>query len=499
MTRDPSPQDDFSPEERLALDAWEAPAPPVGLSARVLGRLDALEQAPPRARPGAMRRHRGRALAWGAVGLALAAGLALALWPRGQVFEQQIDAGSRVTVAIGERGVLVAEKGSELHFRVEPDGATRVEQGRGDVFYRVEPGAAFSVATPLGELTVTGTCLRVAMTQDTSEIMMQNNGKRAVGRSVRELTGAALLGAAATSVLFVTVFEGRVDAATPTEKATIEAGQTGSLRPDGTLVIVESGVPAPVPSAEPAPATPSSQQPEVAETVQVPVVKPPEVATPTPAPTPKSDAERAQREQLESKVASLERELTKTRRLAEKIKTYDLQPETLQKMAKRCELRWDHPSVHVDRPIKLDDETIKAASLSESERPVVEEVFRRNNEATLAELRRLYTLVTGDDQVENLAPEAMLAEINDKSEHRELRLAFERLSAERAGLQPAPAEGVEQSAVEQVYRLLTSVGERLEAELSAKVGPERARQMRDAHDGWGSASRSSYGCPERTP
>jgi hypothetical protein len=500
MTRDPSPQDDLSPEERLALAAWEAPPPPPGLSARVLDQLDSLEQVPPRARPGAMRRQRpGRAFAWGAVGLALAAGLALALWPRGKVFEQQIDAGSRVTVAIGERGVLVAEKGSELHFRVEPDGATRVEQGRGDVFYRVEPGAAFSVATPLGELTVTGTCLRVAMTQDTSEMTMQNNGKRAGGRSVRELTGAALLGAAATSVLFVTVFEGRVDAATPTEKATIEAGQTGTLRPDGTLVVVESGAPTFKPEAEPTPAVPDVQPPEVAEKVEAPTVKAPEAAPPAPAPTPESDAQRAQREQLESKVASLERELVKTRRLAEKTKTYDLQPETLQKMATRCELRWDHPSLRVDRPVKLDDETVKAASLSESERPVVEEVFRRTNEETLAELRRLYTVVTGDDQVDNLAPEAMLAEINDKSEHRDLRLAFERLSAERAGLQPAPAEGVEQSAVEQVYRLLTSVGDRLETELSAKVGPERARQMRDAHDGWGSASRSSYGCPERTP
>lgn len=501
MTRDPSSPDDFSAEERLGLDAWEAPPPPMGLSADVLRRLDAIDAVP--TRPGAMRRGRpGRAFAWGAVGLALAASLALWLWPRGQVFERQIEAKGRVTAAIGERGVLVAENDSELHFRVEPDGATRVEQGRGDVFYRVEPGAAFVVATPLGDLTVTGTCLRVAMTQgqDTSETMNDKSARTAVktGRSVRELTGAALLGAAATSVIFVTVFEGRVDAATPTEKTTIEAGQTGTLRPDGTLVVVESGSPRGQ-HAVPAPEISAPQVPEVAEKVQVPAVEVPAVAARTPSATPESDAERAQREQLESKVASLERELAKTRRLAEKIKTYDLQPETLQKMAKRCELRWDHPSLRVDRPVKLDDDTVKAASISESERPAIEEVVGRVNTETLAELRRLYTLVTGDDQVENLAPEAMLAEINDKSEHRDLRLAFERLSAERAGLQPAPAEGVELSPVEQVYRLLTSVGDRLEAELAAKVGPERARQMRDAHDGWGSASRSSYGCPERTP
>ncbi len=128
--------------------------------------------------------------------------------------------------------MLVAEKGSELHFRVEPDGAMRVEQGRGDVFYRVEPGAAFVVATPLGALTVPGTCLRVTMMSDPGEreTTMQNEKTRAVGkagRSVRELTGAALLGAAATSVLFVTEFEGRVDAATPTDRATIDAARLG--------------------------------------------------------------------------------------------------------------------------------------------------------------------------------------------------------------------------------------------------------------------------------
>jgi len=115
------------------------------------------------------------------------------------------------------------------------------------------------------------------------------------------------------------------------------------------------------------------------------------------------------------------------------------------------------------------------------------------------QLRRLYTLVTGDDQVDNISSEAMLAEINDQSEPRDLRLAFERLSAERGGLQPAPAEGVELAPMEPVYLLLTSMGDRIESELTERVGTDRSRQMRDAHDGWGSASRSSCGCPKRTP
>ncbi len=93
----------------------------------------------------------------------------------------------------------------------------------------------------------------------------------------------------------------------------------------------------------------------------------------------------------------------------------------------------------------------------------------------------------------------MLAEINDKFEPRDQRLAFERLSAERGGLQPAPAEAVELPPLEPVYRLLTSMGDRIESELTERVGVDRARQMRDAHDGWGSASPSSYGCAKRTP
>jgi hypothetical protein len=56
---------------------------------------------------------------------------------------------------------------------------------------------------------------------------------------------------------------------------------------------------------------------------------------PVPAPSPETDSARGQREQLESKVASLERELAKTQRLAEKVK----------------EVASDFSSVHMTGPV----------------------------------------------------------------------------------------------------------------------------------------------------
>ncbi len=73
----------------------------------------------------------------------------------------------------------------------------------------------------------------------------------------------------------------------------------------------------------------------MAEEVQVSAAEAPTVAVPVPAPSLEADSARAQREQLESKVASLERGLAKTRRLAEKVK----------------EVASDFSSVHMTGPV----------------------------------------------------------------------------------------------------------------------------------------------------
>jgi transmembrane sensor len=70
---------------------------------------------------------------------------------------------ARETIPLGGRGVAVAEPQAQLSWAVDRKGAARVTQTRGEVFYRVDPGGPFVVATPAGEATATGTCFRVAL------------------------------------------------------------------------------------------------------------------------------------------------------------------------------------------------------------------------------------------------------------------------------------------------------------------------------------------------
>lgn len=137
-------------DETLA--AWPAAEPPAGFADRVMAA---------RAERPARRRS-----AWWVAAVAVAAGVAgLFAWPRGTVEKGTIAAGSRVETRLGERAVAVAEPGASLRWTVGSGGDGAVVQDRGDVFYRVERGGPFVVATPAGDVRVIGTCFRVEVTE----------------------------------------------------------------------------------------------------------------------------------------------------------------------------------------------------------------------------------------------------------------------------------------------------------------------------------------------
>src|SRR5205085_2215865 len=104
--------------------------------------------------------------------------------------------------------------------------------------------------------------------------------------------------------------------------------------------------------------------------------------------------------------------------------------------------------------------------------------------------------VTGDTAAGSLAPMSMFEEINDKAPEGEIQRVFQRLSRERAGLEMPPADLKGTSAFERLYRMVTTSGDALESAIGKELGPETARAYRDLHDGFGSKSRSSSGCPK---
>ena len=113
-----------------ALDAWPAAEPPPGFADRVLSAR----------RPGTTTpRHRTLliAIAAGVALIAVIASLVIRA-QRSSVGEKNVAA--RETIALGHRGLAVAEAGTRLSWTVSPAGEARIEQIAGDAFYRVEPG-----------------------------------------------------------------------------------------------------------------------------------------------------------------------------------------------------------------------------------------------------------------------------------------------------------------------------------------------------------------------
>lgn len=89
----------------------------------------------------------------------------------------------------------------------------------------------------------------------------------------------------------------------------------------------------------------------------------------------------------------------------------------------------------------------------------------------MTQLRKLYVEVTGDKQAAvALSPWSLIAEITGKSPRAERKVVFAQLARERAGL-ASPRADERHSAFERMMRLLTTIGDRLEKEIGARIGP----------------------------
>ncbi|MSP58890.1 MAG: hypothetical protein EXR72_00860 [Myxococcales bacterium] len=169
--------------------------------------------------------------------------------------------------------------------------------------------------------------------------------------------------------------------------------------------------------------------------------------------------------------------------------------EELGAMAKNCELKWDMPGIGAN-PWTLAPERAAELGLAEGERGEFNRVSSEWNARAVAELKKIYVDVTGDAAgAETLNPRVLQEEILDKSPEKEVKLVFQRLSQERAGLVPVQIDP--RSPVERLMRFLTGMGDGFERDLGGAIGPDRARQSREDKNGWGSRHSSSVGCPEK--
>ena len=135
-----------------------------------------------------------------------------------------------IEVAIGSRALAVLEPGASVRW----DGDD-VVQARGDVFYRVEPGARFAGAhAGVGDVEAKGTCFAVKVRPVGS-----GEGSREEADMQKRDVKVGAVGAALSALAFVAVYEGKVAVSHASERVDLRAGETaqsgaGGVKRTGT-------------------------------------------------------------------------------------------------------------------------------------------------------------------------------------------------------------------------------------------------------------------------
>jgi len=92
----------------------------------------------------------------------------------------------------------------------------------------------------------------------------------------------------------------------------------------------------------------------------------------------------------------------------------------------------------------------------------------------------------------------LLSELENKTSLAELQRIYQLLARERAkhiDADMSPEALARYPPTERLFRILTTSGDHLEAELAKVVGENTAESLRDLHHGFGEQHRNSYGCP----
>jgi hypothetical protein len=407
--------------------------------------------------------------------LLAAAILLVVLWPTAAPSTGSLTASERETVAIGDRATAVAEAGATLTWEVEADGEAHVRQSSGAVFYRVDAGDAFSVDTPAGRVTVTGTCFTVELD--------------AMNSKLKTLASAAAGAAVATGV-FLTVHEGSVVLANDHGDVEVVAGQRARARPGEAPSIAD----------------------ELESAVRATIAKPAR-DTRFKSLVRENQAQREELRRLHTELRERERDVAGGDAPQVDIESPEHRREVAQQCGEHggCDRKlWTDPSQEelvelakcgrllVDTPAFMGGAdffpggmVIEAAGLSEADSMRYAEIAEAYQTEVASELAGLASeLGVPASLVERMSPvqlQGLVDSVVEADTHEAIR---RRVADERAGIGAAPPVD-QQSAGERALRFLWSQGQAFEHRLSAEFGADAAREMRHAAGGW--ANKSSIG------
>jgi len=168
----------------------------------------------------------------------------------------------------------------------------------------------------------------------------------------------------------------------------------------------------------------------------------------------------------------------------------------LLELARRCELHLDTPDVLGTEPRVIDVREAEALAVSTHERAALD--------AVLGELHAEFTRSVGQifDEIKgggtrpgDVPPLVMIDEIENFAPD-EIALARAKLARERAGMPASAPPRATPSPAERLLRHWSGLGEAFERRLAARLGPERAHQLRFLSKGAPWMRRSALsGCP----
>jgi hypothetical protein len=432
--------------------AWEPQEPPRGFAERVVAEARREED---RARTRRRSMHAGIAVA---ATLAIAAGATLVLTPSRAPAPSSgsAHATERVELPLGPRAIAVLEPGAEVSWIGD-----EVAQTRGNVFYRVEPGARFRVHTSAGDVTVKGTCFRVKVREE-SEMNRRDIKVGVVG---------ALVGAAA----FVGVYEGKVALSRASAGSVdVTAGQSAradasGVKPTGDLAKGErafDGAASPGDSPDdPLMAANAS----LADSVRLYKTR--------------LEAIEAEKRTLEIDLADVQKKLAAEQDSAaagSQRSEFDLSQDDWKELAKKGGVKMRIPC---KGPSGFDYSAGSLAKLGlpPQDGPLIAKAMEASYKRTWSIIRPLCAeAIGGADLADRLGRETCRTLITDVASHKDSVAAEEavRLVAEiRAGERPMPGPNDPMNPVERMNLALTGETKLIEAELAQSLGPDEAHRI----------------------
>ncbi len=408
-------------------ESWDAQEPPPGFAARVVAEALAEQRT-------GRRRRSGRVLAGAVVLATMAAGLVMAFRIHNANERGDVVADARREVRVGTRAVAVLEKGAHVTWNGDA-----ITQGGGDVFWRVEPGARFTVHTAAADVTVKGTCFRV------------------------KVLGSE--GAAPAAAAFVGVYEGKV--AVSHADTTVDVGPGQGVRVVGGAV----GQPSEASSAElgfdesapPSESAFAEANANLANTVS--------------DYRRRLEANERDKERLEGKLKDAERRLAVVQNDGAPPKSeWDLSQADWKELEKQGTVKARYPCDDADP--HLSGQAIDELGLSPNDASAVEAALARSDQRLRDVVIPLCAQILGSAELANrLGESTCIAVVRDSGKREQSSDAVHLVAAIRAGDAPVPRPNDKTDARTKLLLAETGALTAFEGDLAQTFGPEQAHRI----------------------